>query len=44
MAVEPEGDGYAIWMASDDNINRWQRTLLLRLEWDGRSLAESDRR
>jgi hypothetical protein len=44
LAVEPIGSGYSIWMVADDNFARWQRTLLLRLEWDGRSLAESESR
>lgn len=39
LAVEPDGTGFTIWMVSDDNLARWQRTLLLRLEWDGSSLA-----
>lgn len=34
---EARGDGGAvdIWLISDDNLNPWQRTLLLHLRWDG---------
>lgn len=42
LAIEPIAVGFSIWMASDDNIARWQRTLLLRLEWDGESIAAND--
>jgi hypothetical protein len=33
MAIEPAGDTMRIWIASDDNLAVWQRTLLLRLDW-----------
>lgn len=36
LAIEPQRsptDPVAIWMASDDNLAAWQRTLLLRLLW-----------
>ena len=33
MAVEHEGGRTFVWMASDDNLQVWQRTLLLRYEW-----------
>lgn len=44
LAVEQVSGGYSIWMVSDDNFARWQQTLLLRLEWDGRSIATSGSR
>lgn len=33
VAIEPAGDTMRIWIASDDNVAVWQRTLLLRLDW-----------
>jgi hypothetical protein len=39
IAVSGGADGVTIWMASDDNLAAWQRTLLLRLLWDGTSIA-----
>lgn len=33
MAVEREGARTFVWIASDDNLNVWQRTILLRYEW-----------
>jgi len=34
LAVEPTADGGAtLWIISDDNEMRFQRTLLLKLEW-----------
>jgi hypothetical protein len=33
MLIEPAGDTMRIWIASDDNVAVWQRTLLLRLDW-----------
>lgn len=35
MTVIDEGDGsWTIWLISDDNFTRYQRTLLLKLRWD----------
>jgi hypothetical protein len=35
MTVIDEGDGsWALWLISDDNFTRYQRTLLLKLRWD----------
>jgi hypothetical protein len=33
LAIAPEGDGVALWLISDDNFARLQRTLLLKLQW-----------
>lgn len=32
LAVEQTEDGIRLWLMSDDNFNRWQRTLLLALD------------
>ncbi len=39
VATLAHGDGVTIWMVSDDNLARWQRTLLLQLEWDGNTVS-----
>lgn len=31
LAVEDSAEGAVIWMISDDNLSKWQRTLLLRM-------------
>jgi hypothetical protein len=33
LATAPEGDGVTMWLISDDNFARFQRTLLLKLHW-----------
>lgn len=42
LAVEDSPDGAVIWMLSDDNLAKWQRTLLVRMLWPGPS-AEAGR-
>lgn len=45
LAVEPADDGGAVvWLISDDNSARFQRTLLLKLEWRPRGSAAAVRR
>lgn len=39
MAIDSRGDTPVIWLISDDNTMRYQRTLLLRLEWRGYAKA-----
>ena len=40
LAVEPANDGSAVvWLISDDNTARFQRTLLLKLEWPDNETA-----
>ena len=44
MTVTQEDDGrVAIWLISDDNKSRYQRTLLLKLTWDGQFPSDPDR-
>jgi hypothetical protein len=33
LAILPETDGVALWLISDDNLARFQRTLLVKLHW-----------
>lgn len=40
LAVEQEKDGrIAIWLMSDDNLSAFQRSLMLKLRWDGAMAA-----
>lgn len=41
LAIEDSNDGVVIWLLSDDNLARWQRTLLLRLLWPRASTVPS---
>lgn len=42
MAIVPQADGTVrLWLVSDDNSNRFQRSLLLHLSWDPRSVPRS---
>jgi hypothetical protein len=38
LAIEQGPDGLALWLVSDDNINEWQRTRLLRFRIDAAAL------
>ena len=33
LAIAPDPDGVTLWVISDDNFARFQRTLLLELHW-----------
>lgn len=35
LAIDREGDATILWIVSDDNLARWQRTLLLKFRLDG---------
>ncbi len=40
MATVPRPDGgVSVWLASDDNFTAWQRSLLIRLDFDAAALA-----
>jgi hypothetical protein len=46
IAAEPidGGDGYRLWLVSDDNFSPLQRTLLILLEWRPQALARASSR
>jgi hypothetical protein len=33
LAIAPDADGVTLWVISDDNFARFQRTLLIELHW-----------
>ncbi len=44
IAVENDGGRISLWMVSDDNLMRWQRSLLLRLSLSAPLLADGPHR
>lgn len=43
LAIETGEDGLALWLVSDDNINEWQRSRLLRFRIDAAALQPASK-